>query len=375
MPVKEDKAKTGSQRPQSGSKKSVSARFRHANILLFAIAIAIIMLAMFIAFDVIVKQISADHARRYAISSSDAFSAHISREMGLMAIAARSETVVAWLDDVGNADKMNTAYEELAGILNELYSNILYIGTGKTLQQYKVEHKYAIKDLVPFEVFDVNNPRDAWFFECMASGEDYTLDIALDDVLGSKHVWFNYKVVKDGVPLGVISTGIEFSHVAAELFSQYEENLRGLIVDKNGIIHIDSALLNNEDFLRNEFELKINEMFYEREFLSVISAHLDGISGNFDATGEPAVVKLSSGRYSYAAIVPIKYTSWFGIILYDSSPVVNMGLFVPAFITALILLVAVALATTAISRKFIFKPLECLVQNLAQIKENQEVQL
>jgi len=360
-------------RGQLTGKGRISARFRNMNIILFALAFCILALVLTVAFNNIIQKISADYAGRYAASSANTLSAHIVNELGLLGTAARSDALIEWLADEGNAEKKARAFGELSSIIGVLYSNNLYVGLEKTRHEYKVENKSAADDIRPFVVLDANEPQDAWYFDCITSESEYTLNVAQDRVIERKRVWLNYKVVQNGVPLGVLCTGLEFSHVAGELFSQFSShNMRGLIIDKNGVIHIDSALMRNEEFLYNDFEAHIEKEFSDPNALSAIKSHLSNIKGYFDITKEPVAIKLPSGPYSYMTIAPIRHTDWSAVILYDSSSLFNMSLFMPATVTMLILLLVFALAVNTIGHRLIFQPLDKLERSLELLKDNHE---
>jgi diguanylate cyclase (GGDEF)-like protein len=349
--------------PASGR---LSLRFRNINIVLFGLAFCVMTLVMAAAFNRVIKKISSGYAGSYALSTANALSAHITKELGLMAKAARSDAVRQWLADEDNQAKKARAYEEMSGIVGELYSYNLYVGVGKSRHEYKVEERNEAGAIRPVLVLDENNPDDAWFFECLASDSEYLLNIGLDHILQKKRVWLNYKVVQNGVALGVICTGLEFSHVAGELFSQYgNHDLRGLIVDENGLIHIDSALMDNQEFLHDDFEA---ENF--SGFPAALKSHLK--NGHFQGTGEPTVVELPTGPYRYLTLAPIRLTNWSAVILSGSSSLLNMSLFLPVSLTLLVLLIAFALAVNAVSYRLIFLPLGKLERSLARLKGHDE---
>jgi len=351
----------------------VLARFRNYNIALFALAFSSMALALALVFFNIVEQVSADFVRRHAVSSANAFSVHVGSQVTLVSRAANSRSVINWLSDENNDEKKLLAYEKLLEIIAELYSDNLYISFGKSLNEYRISIDLSPDDIRPFSVLDENNPNDAWFFYCAASNKNYTLTIGIDHLLQRKRVWLNYEVVQDDVLLGIISTGLEFSHVARELFAHYDRiDMRGFIIDKNGLIHMDSSLLGDDDFLHHDFEAKIENKIADPIFLAALRAHLDGVDGYFGGKSENAVIHLSSGPYHGATIVPIRFTDWSVLILYGASSLLGISAFLPVFAVMLLLLLLFALGTSAISYRLIFSPLEQLVHSLARLRERKE---
>ena len=348
-------------------------RFRNIYIVLFAVAFFFIVIVMAAASNSIIGSISTDYARQYAASSADALSTHIVKGIDLISNAAHSDAVLDWFADDGDSVKKKAAYDIMSGIIGELYSANLYIGVEKTLREYLVDEDHATDKLQPFTVLDRNNPDDAWYFDCIDSDGDYMLNIANDNLLQRKRVWLNYRVALDGVPLGVISTGLEFSHVAGELFAQYDNiTLRGIILDEKGIINIDSSLLGNMDFLFSDYEAKFEEKFSDPALLAAIASRLKNIESHFAESRKPVVVELSSGQYRYATIAPIKSTNWTAVIFYNPSSMLSVSLFLPITAILLVLLLAFAFAASAVSYRLIFIPLEKLVDSLSRLKENND---
>ena len=355
--------------PPSGTGK-LAARFRKINILLFAIAFFIMASVMTMAFSGVIANLSADYAESYAESTSEALSAHATKEIRLMSKAAHSAAVIDWLNNEYDVAKRELAFEEMAGIVGELYSFNLYVVVESSRNEYRVGDDNAAEYIA---VLYEHRPIDSWYFECMESDRDYILSIDIDTYIQRKRVWIDYRVQQDGVPLGVICTGLEFSHVAGELFSHYESNnMRGLIIDSEGMIHMDSDLMDDRDFLHEKFEVPYEEVFSSSAVISAINSYLDGVDSYFTESDAPDIAKISYGPHRFITIAPIKYTNWSVMILSGPSAILDISYFIPVSITVLILLVAFALATSAADYQLIFMPLGRLDQSILMLKENHD---
>ena len=351
----------------------LSARFRNINIILFGMAFCVMAAVMASAFNKVIKKVSSDYAASYASGAASALSAHIVKELGLMAKAAHSKEVVEWLADEENQDKKLLAYEEMSGIVGELYSYNLYVGVENSRHEYNVEDKYEADNIAPLITLDEKKPEDAWYFGCVNSKSEYQLDVAMDNERQKKRVWLDYKVVQKGVTLGVLCTGLDFTNVAGELFSQYDKNeMRGFIIDENGIIHIDSSFVVDGKVTYNAFEAEIAKKLSDPEFLAEVNSHPRGKDGYFLATGPPLVMEMPTGPYRYMTVAPIRFTTWSAVILSDFSSLLNMSLFMPVFLTMLVLLILFSLAVNTASRRLIFVPLGKLEHSLSRLKENSE---
>jgi len=329
---------------------------------------------MLTAFNSIIVEISTDYAKRYTVSSANVLSAHITREINTISKAARSDAVTRWLKDEDDEAKKLLAYKVLAGVVGELYSDNLYIGIEKSRNEYKIEEDYTEVSVNPLAALNEDDPVDDWYFKCIGSVNAYIISVGIDHVLERKRLWLDYKVESEGETLGVVCTGLEFSHVSGEIFSQvHNTDMRGFITDVNGVIYMDSLLLADEDFLNYTYEMKIDAIFSDKALLDAINSNMICAEGYFDPSVEPQVVKLGPGSYGYATIAPIAHTDWIALILYDPSATLNMSLFLPAFAIMVLLLIAFSAVTNAFSNRLIFRPLEQLDSSLPRLTENGNV--
>jgi len=351
----------------------LAARFRRMNILIFAAAFCVIAAMILVLLNSVIAMISAEYAQQNALSSAESLSVRINREIDLVSQIARSDAVIEWSMDEGSEYKMELAIKEMTDKVPELYSYNLYIGLEGSRNQYRVIVENAVGSAMHIDVLSQYEPNDAWYFKSIGADRVYTLDIAIDRELQRKRVWIDYNVMRDDVPLGVLSTGLEFSHVVGELFTHYSSgNMRGLIIDEDGVIHMDSALIYDREFLFSEFMVPIDEEFSNTELLAAIELHMRNNEGYSSETGVPAATKLSSGPYRNVTIMPIRETNWSVVILSGSVSLFNISYFVPILITVLVLLIVVAFVTSAANYRLIFLPLGKLDQSLTSLRENSE---
>ena len=354
----------------------IAVRFRSVTITLFVIAFIIIAAVMAVAFSNVIGKLSAEYARRYAVTSAEALSAHINRDIGLMSKAARSSAVIEWMLDEYNEQKKAVAFEELMGIIGELYSFNLYVGLESSLHEYKVDGQYDADYFTQVAMLDRDDPEYDWYFDCISSPHDYLISVGIDDIMQRKRVWLDYEVSRDGVPVGVICTGLEFSHVAWELFSQFDsDDTRGLVIDDKGDIHIDSTFMSDAGFLYNDFEVNLRDEFSDGGLLADIRLFLDGIDGYFGSSDESKVFKLSGEAFRNMTIMPIKNTNWSVVILSGAVSRYNILLFVPVSVAVLVLLLAFTFAVIAVNSRLIFRPIARLSRSLPQLVKSLEAQI
>ena len=354
------------------SRGRIFVRFRRMNIMLFTLAFLIMAMVMVASFRDVITDTSSEYASLFARSTSEALSAHMNKDIGLMSKAAQSAAVIEWMADEGNKEKADLAHQEMAGIVDELYSYNLYVGLDSSLNEYRVDSSTIEK----VDVFDKNNPKDSWYFDCISSDRDYILSVDRDYMMQRKRVWIDYKVVRDDVPVGVICTGLEFAHVARELFAHYDKNnMRGIVIDNAGIIRMDSSFMDDREFLHGEFQSQLEDVLDDPRFLSSVESHVNSIDSYFDGASELKFVRLSRGFYRHMTISPIRDTNWSVIILSGPISFFEISRFIPVFVAILALLIIFAVITSAFNYRLIFLPLSKLGQSLVSLRENLDVEI
>lgn len=349
---------------------SISARFRNTNIALFILASIVIVSVMIVVLQNITDTVSRDYARLYSTNTSGALSTHLNKEIALVRKAALSDDVVNWFADEENYEKKIAAHTEMLEIIDGLFSDNMYLGINSSLNEYTVEKNFAVDDIKPHARLDKSYFDDAWYFECIASPNDYILNVDIDKILHRKRVWINHKVMRDGVPLGVICTGMEFAQTAASLLAEYDNTkVRGVIIDDKGIIQMDSKSLGDSNFLHYDQVSRIEHEFSDPVFLNALKAHLSSINGFFQSY-DTSVIELSDSLYSYATIAPIENTNWSVITFYNSSSLFNMTKLIPLFISMIAVFIIFTAITSAMSYRLLFKPVELLMSSLAQVGGN-----
>jgi len=357
-------------------KSLISVRFRKINIALFAVAFIIMAAVMYIAFDSVTKHVTEEYAVRYAVSSAEALSAHIVKELGFLSMAAGSDEVMDWFADENDEYKRARAFDVLSKTVGQLYSYNLYAGLESSLNEYLVSSDSITTGFQPVDTLSPDKPIDDWYFDCINSDMEYTISVDIDHILNRKRVWLNYRVEQDGAALGSLSTGLEFSHVAGELFSQFKENnIRGLIIDKEGTIHMDSALMQDKDFLYSEYMMTMGEEFVDPVITGDVEAHLGEADGYWEQTGKLTIVDIKSGPHRYMVIAPIRHMDWSIVILSDTTMLFNASYFIPITVTILVLLVAFAAISSLINYRILFLPLSKLEKSLTQLNEHSSDQI
>jgi len=250
----------------------------------------------------------------------------------------------------------------------------MYIGIEGSLNEYRVEtgvHSGTDAEIMPVAVLSRDEPDDAWYFECIDSGMRYIISVDIDHFMQRKRVWLDYKIEKDGAIIGAISTGLEFSHIAGELFSQFEQNnIRGLVIDNDGAVIMDSSLMQDTDFLHGQYTTTLFEEFSDVTVVGAINTHLGNLNGYWDELNHLTIVPLTDSDHRYMTLAPVKYTGWSVVIFSDSTSMFDLTFFIPIMIAVLLLLIAFAVSSSFANYYIVFKPLSMLEKSLIHLNEH-----
>jgi diguanylate cyclase (GGDEF)-like protein len=353
---------------QYRDRNKISVRIRIINFVLFLLATVVIVAVMTAVLQNITASVSKDYARLYSTNTAAVFSKYLNSEIALMKKAANSEAVIDWFADEGNGKKKAAAIEEMLEIINALSGDNIYLAINNSLNEYTIGEHSTAKDVKPYETLNRDNHDDAWFFECVASGSDYVLNVDIDKILHRKRVWINYKVERNGAPVGVICSGLGFAQAVEQKFlSEYDNTkVRCVIIDEKGIVQMDSIGLGGDNFLRFDEFRNVTDDFSDPTFLGQLKSYIGGIDGLFDSN-DPVVIELSGGPYSFATIAPIIATNWSVITFFNPSSLFSVKKLVPLLIIIPVMFVFFIVVTSMVNYRVLFRPVELLVQSLSLV--------
>ena len=354
-------------------KYSVESRFRNISILFFLLMTIIIVLIITWIIRDITEDASRDYAKFYSVEAVSKFNAYLSRELALVEKVSCSGALINWFDDEISQEKRSVAYEEMMSYASMLYSPELYFGIHASLNEYSVQKDALYEDFKPFDVLNSAKEYDEWYFNCIASKHDYALNIDIDKVTNERRLWINHKVMSKGETLGVFCSGLQFDEVVAELFGRYDNTkVQSFVVDKDGVVQMDSALANRDELHEYEKEKQIQEVYSGPAFTAIMSTYFEGIDDYFSNDDMPKVVSLDRGEYSFVSLAPIAGTNWTVVTLFNSELLFNTSKMMPLLYIIFIMLIVYSIAITILNRRLIFIPFNKLICSLNKVGMNAE---
>ena len=350
--------------------------FRNINILLFILIAVVMMITVTIFLSNTTKTVSKDYALLYAERSIGIFNTHLNREIALMIEAARSRNIKDWFSNEFDEDARKIAFDKMRSLMDVLSSGNLYFAIEKSHNEYSFTRGISFTEFGHFAEVDKDNPTDVWYFSAIESEFDYVLNVDIDKLLNRKLVWLNHKVEDDnGQGIGVLCTGLQFDSVLESVFKEYDnKNVRGLVINQQGIIQMDSALRGDDNIIIYQNDQHIDD-YFPGSRLPGLHEYLTNIHGYFKAGAQPMVVELEDGPYSFASVAPIEGTYWTVVTFYDSSSLFSVEKLLPLVGIMIFLFILYIILITQLNSRLILKPFDGIVRSLDNVNEHSKTSI
>ncbi|GHV42308.1 hypothetical protein AGMMS49546_20460 [Spirochaetia bacterium] len=360
--------------------RSIGRAFHNINIAIGLSVLVVIIAVVAFILNGMADTMSKQYAQFYSLETVEKFDLYLDRELDLVAKIAGSKELIQWFADERNIEGKTAAYRKIQDYAEVMYSNEFAFGIEGSLNTYySVDRETAFEDFEPVgEPLDPNLAADSWYFNCRNQQYNYDLNIDIDKNLHRKRLWINYKVFDSGTMIGEVCSGLTFDRVIDTLFGQFDrENARSLVIDRHGIVQLDSQQVQGGDafdplIFEEENKPHIYEAFAGVEIAPIIEPYIQGISGYFDSRTDPQVFKLRNNRYHYIAIAPVLNADWSVVTLYKSNPLMNSTVLAPLLISLLILYGMYVAVNSFFTHRLAIKPLNLLTRSLDKIETDRE---
>lgn len=355
---------------QTGAGSRLEKRFLFAN-LSFFLLVAIVMLALATGLlSRLAHKVSLDYAGFYSARAIGILNKHLKGEIALMTRAAHSRAISDWFADEFNEEKRRLAHEEMQGFMEVLYGANVYFAINASLNEFSIDKGTPYSQFVPYDVVKEGRYEDLWYFECLEAKTPYLLNVDIDKLKQRKRVWINYRLEKAGKILGALCTALEFDSVVDEIFGAYDtRQVRGVVIDGDGIIQLDSAIEDDAKKLIFDSSERIQNQIPDPAFVAAINAHLGDIRGFFTGQEKIGVFEIEHSHYGYASIAAIEGSDWSVITFFNPSVLFSIKEMLPSVLAILVLFVLYGLAITVMNRRLIVAPLTRLTGSLRRLEE------
>ena len=345
----------------------IAKRVRNTNIILFAMVLALIIITGAVMGRRITSRTSEEFAFFHSVETVDKFNSYMSRDLAMVQKVSRSKAVTGWFADEGNPVKRAAAYDEMMDYIGLSNNAELFFGIHESKNEFSIRREIAIEEFLPFDIIDPDDSQDKWYFDLIASGNEYTFNIDIDKVSNEWRIWINHKVMFGRDLVGVFCSSLRIDTLIRSMFARYnKENVKGFLMDKYGIIILDSDA---GKIGAEEEERYIHSENNDPAFVSFIKSYLANINGYFSADSEPEVVLLSKGPYGYASIAPIENSDWSVVTFFNNSSLFSIENLLPLLIALLSAVFLYTLISAAMTRRFVIYPLNRLTVSVLSTNE------
>ena len=345
-------------------KSRIASRVRYVNIfLLIFVLILITVMAGIMVID-ITNNASGNLAILYSLEAVNKFNSYIGQDLAIVRKVAHSKAVTDWFSDEGNEAKRIAAFNEMSDYSTLLSSADLYFGIEGSLNEYRIDSSATLEDFVPqAKLNDVNSQND-WYYETKDSPNEYDLKIDMDRIYYRYRLWINHKVIANDKIVGIFSSGLRIESIVNSMFTQYNaKNVQGYVIDKNGIIQMDSSFSN---IPIGNSERNVNTINSDPAFITAINAYLGRINGYFSQFAQPEVIKLTKGINGYVSIAPIANSDWSVVTFFNNNSLFSVMQLLPLLIAMLSAFVFYTLINNILIQRLVLTPLNRLTKNLSE---------
>ena len=344
----------------------IASRARTINMITLVLVLTLISAMAAVMVTGVASSASEKLARFYSIEAVDKFNNYISQDLALVRKVSHSKAVTEWFADESNEEKKIAAWQEMMDFVSILHNAELYFGIHSSLNEFMIHGNAPLDEFVPGAVLFPDDPMNVWYYECISSENEYSLNIDIDKFTHQWRLWINHKVMFDGHIVGVFCSGLQINDLLNDMFTQYESiNVRGFVIDRDGMIEMDSI---NHDLHSEGISYNIIDVISNPVFVREINTYLDNISGYFESKATTNVIKLSKGRYGYVSIAPISYSDWTVVTFFNNNSLFSILNLLPLLLALLSAFVLYTLAGNMLMRRLVLLPLNSLTKSLADIK-------
>ncbi|WP_165857438.1 sensor domain-containing diguanylate cyclase [Marinobacter sp. JSM 1782161] len=300
---------------------------------------------------------------------------NIERELGLARQMTDSEIIQRWARYPDDPLLERAAIEEMERFRQNFAGRNYFLALRDSGAYYynNADNEFADRQLR----YNLNpdTPTDAWFYQLIAEGREFHLNVNPDESLGVTKLWVDVLLRANDRIVGVAGTGIDLDQVLQKIVDLEQPGINTLFVDANGAIQLyrDRRLIDYASFVKPEGQKKTVDLLLDRpadrawlgntlRSLKQLDSPDHGVHTGFVQV---------DGRRHLAGITYLPSIGWYEITLLDLDVVLPMGNFAPLLLVfALTLLLSLAAFHVALRRQVI-DPVVALESAMERLRTGQ----
>jgi len=348
--------------------KSIVARARRMAVFLFLLFFVLAAALVFVLAANVTNNASKNQAYSYVLKTVDNFRMSIRDDLALVGNSARSIAITGWFYYEGNPEKRNAAFNVTRAFVELRPGTLLHLGIFASSDKYIVHAGTTYDDFNPRLRLSPAVEGDAWFFDTIRPQPlDYNMAFDLDAVTGEWRLWINHRVYYGDSPVGVFRAGIRVEPILRDMLAHHGGNVQGFVVDGQGNIMMCSESM---EFYPAGTDNNIYLLFANRGLSRVIEPHLRNIDERFGMEARPLLLPFGWPFFEFVSVMPIPYTGWSVIALFDSGYLFGFEVIMPLLAVVLLALLVYTIADSLVIQRLVFGPLGRLTKSLSSNQED-----
>jgi len=346
---------------------------------------ALTVLVLAVIFGLIIREIANDSAQRlarqYSIEAAANFLTNVNPHFVLMQQISRSTTISRWLANEDDPAMKALAFEEIMGYVYFLPDAYVMFSVYETRRAYNFSVDFTLEEFYPRGYVEYGY-ENQWFFDTRDAETLFILNIQRNwpDEEGDweLHLWTNHRMYYQGRFVGVFTIGSLFDGIFQATFGEFDAaNKRGYLVDGNGAVRIDSAMLLqvHEEGLPTFPALP--EALENPILSDYINSHLQMMTGGtfLSGIGTADAIRLDRGAYRHGSIAPIIGTGWSVVVLSNYVGIFAGTDLMPLLISTFMVLIFSVIIGNFLMRRIAIEPLFKLAQSVVAASVTDKTEL
>ena len=309
-------------------------------------------------------------ARQYSIEAASNFQTATSPHFVLMQQIARSTTISRWLANEDDPAKKALAFAEIMGYVIFLPDAYIMFTVYETLRAYNFSVDLSLEEFYSRAYLEYSY-ENQWFFDTSDAELPFILNVQRnwpdEDGDWKLHLWSNHRMYYQGRFAGVFTVGFPFDSIFHAAFDGFDKaTRRGYIIDQNGAVRIDSAMvLTVHDEGLPTFPA-LPEVADNPALRDYINQHLQRMANGIFQPGQHTIEAISlRGAYNYASIAPIIGTNWSVVVLSNHLGIFGGARYNPVIFGAVVAMIFSVVIGNVLIRRIALDPLFKLTQSVA----------
>ena len=301
----------------------------------------------------------------------------LEREIALARQMAESKTIKRWIVDPDVPSLRVQALEEMESYRRNFLDQSYFLAVLDTGAYY---HNNAANEFAGRQLryhLDPANPADAWFYQLIAEGREFHLNVNPDEELGVTKLWIDV-LIQDGERiLGIAGTGLALAPLLEDIVDLEQPGITTLFLDYHGAIqlyrdprYIDFGSLIKPEGQKNTIGLLLDRDD-DRSRVQDIMRRLVTEAGNDRSPVHTDFVNID-GKRQLLGIAYLPSIGWYEVTLLDLETLLPIRSFLPIGALFLLTLLAALLIFHQLLNRLILSPLAALNEAMRAVRDGKK---